>query len=136
MEHNRYQVIYKGEFLEGSDREKAYRIAAVLLSVSETKVRQLLNGQRMVLKKGLDETTARGMCTALQQAGIRVALGVPRDQLTDAGQGFPTVHPGHHDIQDDKVGLPRIDLLQSINPVRGKDDPEFPFVECFLNQAQ
>ncbi|MGE5258803.1 MAG: YjgN family protein [Hyphomicrobiales bacterium] len=86
MDHNRYQVIYKGQFLEGSDREKAYRIAAVVLSVSETKVRHLLNGQRVVLKKGLDETSARGMCTALQQAGIRVALGVPRDQVMDAGQ--------------------------------------------------
>jgi uncharacterized membrane protein YjgN (DUF898 family) len=86
MDHNRYQVIYKGQFLEGSDREKAYRTAAVVLSVSETKARQLLNGQRVVLKKGLDETAARGMCTALQQAGIRVALGVPRDQWADAGQ--------------------------------------------------
>lgn len=86
MDHNRFQVIYKGEFLEGGDREKAYRTAAVVLSVSETKVRQLLNGQRVVLKKGLDESSARGMCAALKQAGIRVALGVPRDQLGEAGQ--------------------------------------------------
>lgn len=93
MDHNRYQVIYKGEFLDGSDREKAYRIAAVVLSVSETKVRQLLNGQRVVLKKCLDEASARGMCTALQQAGIRVALGVPRDQLADAGQTSDSSEP-------------------------------------------
>jgi hypothetical protein len=77
MDHNRYQVIYKGEFLDGSNPEKAYRTAAAVLSVSETKARQLLNGQRVVLKKGLDETSARGMCIALKQAGIRVALGVP-----------------------------------------------------------
>lgn len=92
MDHNRYQVIYKGQFLDGSDREKAYRTAAVVLSVSETKARQLLNGQRVVLKKGLDESSARGMCIALKQAGIRVALGVPRDILADAGQA--RVSPG------------------------------------------
>jgi len=86
MEQNRYQVIYKGEFLEGSDPERAYRTAAVVLSVSETKARQLLNGQRAVLKNGLDETSARGVCVALKQAGIRVALGVPRDKPADAGQ--------------------------------------------------
>ncbi len=93
MDHNRYQVIYKGEFLEGSDREKAYRTAAVVLAVSETKARQLLNGQRVVLKKGLDETSARGMCIALKQAGIRVALGVPQDNSADAGQALASLGP-------------------------------------------
>jgi uncharacterized membrane protein YjgN (DUF898 family) len=93
MDHNRYQVIYKGELLEGSDPERAYRTAAVVLSVSETKARQLLNGQRAILKKGLDETSARGMCIALKQAGIRVALGVPRDQLANAGRTSDILAP-------------------------------------------
>jgi uncharacterized membrane protein YjgN (DUF898 family) len=93
MDNNRYQVIYKGEFLEGCNPEKAYRTAAVVLSVSETKARQLLNGQRVVLKKGLDETSARGMCTGLKQAGIRVALGVPRDKLADARRVSDTFGP-------------------------------------------
>ena len=80
MDQNRYQVIYKGEILEGYDKQAVFRTVAQILSISAETAGKILNGKRVVLRKGLDEATARSQCILLKKAGIRVALGVPQPQ--------------------------------------------------------
>ena len=75
---NRYQVIYQGEFREGFDRGAVLKQAAKILSISEDQAGKVLNGRRVVLRKGLDEASAREQCIRLKKAGLKVALGVPQ----------------------------------------------------------
>ena len=80
MNENRYQVIYKGEFLEGFERQTVYQNVSKILSISEETAAKILNGKRFVLKKNVDEAAARNQCILLKKAGIRVALGVPQGE--------------------------------------------------------
>ncbi len=75
-----YQVIYKGEILAGFHKQTVLREAAIILSLSEEIAGKVFNGNRVVLKKGLDEPTAHRLCVSLKKAGLRVALGVPRSE--------------------------------------------------------
>jgi uncharacterized membrane protein YjgN (DUF898 family) len=78
MDTNRYQVIYKGEILEGFEKEAVFRDVAKIMAISAESAAKIINGRRVVLKKGLDEAAARNQCVLLKKAGIRVALGVPQ----------------------------------------------------------
>ncbi len=93
MNENRYQVIYKGEFLEGFEKQTVYRNVSKILAVSEKTAAKILNGKRFVLKKNMDEATARSQCVLLKQAGIRVALGVPPGESRASGSATPLSPP-------------------------------------------
>lgn len=78
-----YQVIYKGEILSGFEKQAVLREVAKILAIGEPAAAKLINGERRVLRKGLDEASARRQCIDLKRAGLRVALGVPQN-----GQGM------------------------------------------------
>jgi uncharacterized membrane protein YjgN (DUF898 family) len=86
---NRYQVIYQGEFREGFDRGAVLKQAAKILSISEDQAGKVLNGRRVVLRKGLDEASAREQCIRLKKAGLKVALGVPQPGTATPPAGPP-----------------------------------------------
>jgi uncharacterized membrane protein YjgN (DUF898 family) len=85
MSTKEYQVIYKGEILEGFEKETVFRNVAKILAISPESATQIINSQKVVLQKGLDEATARNQCLRLKKAGIRVALGVPKAQIRAGG---------------------------------------------------
>jgi uncharacterized membrane protein YjgN (DUF898 family) len=93
MQPNRYQVIYQGSFREGFDRGTVLKQAAKILAISEAQADQVLNGRRVVLRKGLDEATAREQCILLKKAGLKVALGVPRAEAPPTSAGAQTPPP-------------------------------------------
>jgi uncharacterized membrane protein YjgN (DUF898 family) len=94
MDQNHYRVIYKGEILEGYDKQAVLRRVAQILSISVETAGKVLNGQRVVLRKNVDEATARDLCILLKKAGIRVALGVPQPQeVAGKRQGPPPAIP-------------------------------------------
>ncbi len=93
MQPNRYQVIYQGSFREGFDRGTVLKQAAKILAISEAQADQVLNGRRVVLRKGLDEATAREQCILLKKAGLKVALGVPRAEAPPTSAGVQTPPP-------------------------------------------
>jgi len=77
MHANMYQVICKGEILAGFEKESVFRDVAAITGISMESVAKIIDGKRVVIKKGLDEATARSQCIRLKKAGLRVALGVP-----------------------------------------------------------
>lgn len=91
MDANRYQVIYRGEILEGFEKEAVFREVARIMAISAESAAKIINGKRVVLKKDLDEATARSQCVLLKKAGIRVALGVP--QPPSRGDRGPAAGP-------------------------------------------
>ncbi len=80
MGANNYQIIYKGEILEGFKKETVFQDVAKIMAIHPETVAKIINGKRVVLKKGLDEATARRQCILFKKAGIRVALGVPQPE--------------------------------------------------------
>lgn len=85
-----YQVIYKGEILAGFEKQAVLREVAKILAIGEPAAAKLINGERRVLRKGLDEASARGQCIALKRAGLRVALGVPQNGQGGGSAPAPT----------------------------------------------
>jgi uncharacterized membrane protein YjgN (DUF898 family) len=95
MDAKNYQVIYKGEILEGFEPEAVFRDVAKLMAINAESAAKIINGKRIVLKKGLDEATARSQCMLFKKAGIRVALGVPHPapKADGAVAGPPAAQP-------------------------------------------
>jgi uncharacterized membrane protein YjgN (DUF898 family) len=113
MNANTYQVIYKGEILAGFDHEAVFRDVAKILSISENVAGKILNGRRVVLKKGLDEATARSQCILLKKAGIRVALGVPQPEKTGSTPPSPLPSPPAAKAQPPSRPSPGVDFAES-----------------------
>jgi uncharacterized membrane protein YjgN (DUF898 family) len=69
-----YSVIYRGKILEGFDFETAKQNLIKMFSLSEEKAGKILKSRRMVVKKNVDESTAKKFGIALKKAGLDVAL--------------------------------------------------------------
>jgi uncharacterized membrane protein YjgN (DUF898 family) len=74
MTDMRYDVIYRGKILRGFDFESAKQNLVNMFSLSSEKAEKILRSRRMVLKKNVDESTAKKFGTALKKAGLDVAL--------------------------------------------------------------
>lgn len=82
-----YHVVYKGEILSGFDMEAVCQNLARIYSISVENAKRILEGNRVVLKKNLDETAARSFGTRLQKIGLKVALQLTRAKTPDALSG-------------------------------------------------
>ena len=79
-----YSVIYRGENPAGFDFTTAKSKLITTFALSEEKAEKILKGSQVVLKKGVDETTARKIGTALLRAGLDIVLVKSRpDSLTE-----------------------------------------------------
>ena len=74
MTETRYTVVYRGKILAGFTFETARRKLIEKFAVSEKIAEKILKSRHMVLKKNLDEATARRLVAALKKAGLDVAL--------------------------------------------------------------
>ncbi|MEM9530952.1 MAG: hypothetical protein AAGA23_08535 [Pseudomonadota bacterium] len=69
-----YQVVFRGRLTPETTESLAAQNMAKLFSVAPEKVLRLFDGQRHVIKKGLDRETADKYRRALRKAGIIVAV--------------------------------------------------------------
>lgn len=73
-----YHVVYKGEILSGFDMEAVCQDLARIFSISAEHAKKILDGGRVILKKNLDEASARKLGAHLQKMGLKVALQLTR----------------------------------------------------------
>ena len=69
-----YNVIYLGKVLQDFDFETAKRNLTKIFLLSEEKAEKILKSSHVVLKKNVDESTAKKYGIALKKAGLDVAL--------------------------------------------------------------
>jgi len=69
-----YNVIYRGKVLQDFDFETAKRNLIKMFSLSEEKAEKILKSRQEVLKKNVDESTAKKYGIALKKAGLDVAM--------------------------------------------------------------
>ena len=87
-----YNVIYRGKVLQDFDFETAKRNLIKIFSLSEEKAEKILKSSRMVLKKNVDESTAKKFGVALKKAGLDVALTKsPPKVVSSESKSAPTL---------------------------------------------
>jgi len=69
-----YNVVYQGKILEGFDFEAAKNKLIENFALSKEKAEKVLRSRRVVLKKTIDEMTARKLGLALKRVGLDVIL--------------------------------------------------------------
>jgi len=89
-----YNVVYQGKILEGFDFEAAKNKLIENFALSKEKAEKVLRSRRVVLKKTVDEMTARKLGLALKRVGLDVILTKGRttaaDQPVTVGSGPET----------------------------------------------
>ncbi|OOG23253.1 hypothetical protein B1C78_11885 [Thioalkalivibrio denitrificans] len=89
-----YQVMLTGEPAADVPAPQARAALARLFKLSEERVNALIAEAPVVIKRGLDEATARKYQVALQQAGWQAQIGTPD---APAAGGPPTSRSGAAD---------------------------------------
>jgi uncharacterized membrane protein YjgN (DUF898 family) len=85
MTDMRYDVIYRGKILQGFDFETAKQNLVNVFSISSEKAEKILRSRRLVVKKNVDESTAKKFGTALKKAGLDVALTKSQPRVAPQG---------------------------------------------------
>lgn len=70
MSQVRYQIIVKGQLVDGFELETVKRNVAKLFKTEPARIEPLFSGQPVTVKKDLDEAGARKYMLALRQAGL------------------------------------------------------------------
>lgn len=78
-----YRLVFDGELLNGQHPAVVRKKLGELLKLSEGQLEKLLSGDRVVIKKSVDEATAARYLGAFRQAGAKLRV----QELTDAGAG-------------------------------------------------
>jgi hypothetical protein len=88
-----FDIVFQGKLVAGVDAGQARADLARLFKTDPARIERLFSGQRVLLKKGLDATSADNYRRALAQAGAEVEL-IPTGPATPAPAARPpTVAP-------------------------------------------
>ncbi len=74
MKNLRYNIVYKGAILEDHDIETVKSRLVTKFNLSPEKADKLLNSDRAIVRKNLDEDMAKKYGAALKKAGLNVVL--------------------------------------------------------------
>jgi len=69
MSSELYEVAFSGQVKAGTDLDQVKAKVAIMFKADETKLARLFSGQRMVIKKNIDQVTAKKYQAALDSAG-------------------------------------------------------------------
>lgn len=72
MADEHFEVVFEGRTAAGADPAQVRANVARLFKTDTARIEHLFSGQRVVIKKGLDESTARNYQAALAKAGAIV----------------------------------------------------------------
>ena len=70
MSEQKFQVVVNGELADDSPLEQTKQRVATLFKTTADKISPMFSGQRVSIKKGLDQQTAEKYQAALKQAGL------------------------------------------------------------------
>jgi uncharacterized membrane protein YjgN (DUF898 family) len=99
-----YSVVYQGKILEGFDFEAAKNKLIEKFALNKEKAEKILKSRRVVLKKAVDEMTARKLGLALKRAGLDVIL--TKSHTTAAVQPVTVGSGSKTEPRADKIDLP------------------------------
>ena len=83
-----FKIVTNGRPIEGRDRNEVASALAALFKKTTRGIAPLLAGKPVLIKRGLDEQTARRMASSLKEAGLMVRVE------PDSAEGTPTSAEG------------------------------------------
>jgi hypothetical protein len=86
MSEELYEVVFYGEIVEGAELDQVKAKVAAMFKADAAKLAQLFSGKRVVIKKNIDQATAKKYQSALQNAGAQCEV----KSLADAAVASPT----------------------------------------------
>lgn len=78
-----YQLVFSGEILKGQHRGVVKRRLRELLNLSEAQVEKLFNGEPAIVKRNIDEATAKKYQEEFKKAGAKLQV-VPVEEAAEA----------------------------------------------------
>ena len=94
MAEKKYSIITNGRPIKGSAPDEVLKNLAALFKATPDKVRPLLAGKVITIRKGLDETTTRRMLAALKKAGLTCKAEPERPVTATQGAQPPRLRVG------------------------------------------
>lgn len=94
---SRYEIVFSGQTLPGSDLETVKANLAKLFQADAQRIELLFSGRRLVLKNNLDAPAAEKYRMALERAGARVEV-VDMDALVEEIELAPPPAPAAQDV--------------------------------------
>lgn len=98
MPDTQYRIIFRGELLDGFNRDEVSQTAAQRLGLKPEQMDTIFSGQAVVLRKGLDKANAARYLGELRKIGMRAKVQemtvVPRPAITPPPQPAPQPAPG------------------------------------------
>jgi hypothetical protein len=91
MAEERYNLVFRGEILEGHPIGRVQKKLRGLLKIDADEVSKLFQGRPMTLKRGVDRTTALRYKKAFEDAGARLRV-VARKDLAGPEAAVPEPH--------------------------------------------
>lgn len=88
MNESRFKIVFDGTLLPGFELESTKNNVAKLFMVERSAVERLFNGQRLILKRQLNETDANLHLASLQQAGANAQIE-PEQPISDSNAAAP-----------------------------------------------
>ena len=85
-----YDLIFSGEIDDSLEEAQVRKNVATLFKANPAQVDKLFSGKTVVLKSGLDETTARKYLAALKKSGAICQLRQKHAEETPAPQNTPS----------------------------------------------
>ena len=88
-----FQVVFDGQLIEGADPAQVKANIAKLFKMEVAKVEALFSGRRTVVKRGLDDATARKYRIAFERAGAVATIVDPNEMAPSATAPAPAALP-------------------------------------------
>lgn len=83
MSEQLFEIAFKGQIVEGADLEKVKQVIGLMFKADASRLAQLFSGNRVIIKRSVDQATAARYRGAFEKAGAIcevVALGEPKTQ--------------------------------------------------------
>lgn len=96
MSEQHFQVVFRGRRVEGSDPVEVKEKLARLFKTTLEQINPMFTGKRVVIKKAIDEATARKYQAAMQQAGAVAEIEPMALEPAPAEAEARDIHPPAH----------------------------------------
>ena len=126
-----YNIVYKGEILDGYVFEDVIMRLVKDFSLSREKAEQLLKAKQAIIKKNIDHATAKKYAMALKKAGLKVVL-TPHTPTVSSKKPNPPMNEAQQSPHHEKA--PEASALKAAKPPKKQktDNPPPKTISAFM----
>ena len=117
---DKYEIIFSGQMLPGSDPQQVRQGVQRLFNASEQLLDQFFSGRQVVVKRDMDQATAEKYCHAFNQVGALVEL-VVTEQSAEIPQAPAQAEPATAAASPSADIAPRDEYMAAFSHIQAPD---------------